>query len=239
MNSSGTDYSRSYLLQDKFLSWFHTTDFPFYLTGGTALGRFYLNHRFSEDLDFFVNNDPDYSGYIEQIKNIISSEFSVDNNESLFAGDYTRFFIRDEDIFLKVEFINDVPYYSGKQRIYRYGTVDNPLNILANKLTSIVGRDEPKDMFDIIHIAKSYAFNWPDVFYQAKQKVVINELDVGQRMASFPVEWFQNVKWLLTSPDTDSLANSVRQVADDFLLGRGNSLGKGKTPVEQALPVTF
>ena len=49
-------------------------------------------------------------------------------------------------------FINDVPYYSGKQRIYRYGTVDNPLNILANKLTSIVGRDEPKDMFDIIHI---------------------------------------------------------------------------------------
>lgn len=117
--------------------------------------------------------------------------------------------------------------------------MDNPLNILANKLTSIVGRDEPKDMFDIIHIARSYDFNWSDVFYQAKQKVVINELDVGQRMASFPVEWFQNVKGLLTSPDTDSLANSVRQVADDFLLGRVNSLGKGKTPVEQALPVTF
>ncbi|MBW7858763.1 MAG: nucleotidyl transferase AbiEii/AbiGii toxin family protein [Leptonema sp. (in: Bacteria)] len=25
---------------------------PFFLTGGTALSRFYLNHRYSDDLDF-------------------------------------------------------------------------------------------------------------------------------------------------------------------------------------------
>ncbi|MDR1421550.1 MAG: nucleotidyl transferase AbiEii/AbiGii toxin family protein, partial [Coriobacteriales bacterium] len=28
---------------------------PFYLTGGTALSRIYYAHRFSDDLDFFVN----------------------------------------------------------------------------------------------------------------------------------------------------------------------------------------
>lgn len=239
MNLSETDYSRLYLLQDKFLSWFHTLNYPFYLTGGTALGRFYLNHRFSEDLDFFVNNDPDYTSYIGEVKNKITSQFSVNIDQSLFDEDYTRFFIWEDDLSLKIELINDVPYYAGKPEIYRYGTVDNPLNILANKLTSIVGRDEPKDMFDIIHIARMYAFNWQDIFHHAKQKVVINELDVEQRMASFPVEWFQNVNWLRTPPDPGSLARSVRQIADDFLLGRANSLAEGRIPIEQALPGTF
>ena len=54
MNSYKKDYNRLYLLQDKFFKlWVHL-DLPFYLTGGTALGRFYLNHRYSEDMDFFV-----------------------------------------------------------------------------------------------------------------------------------------------------------------------------------------
>lgn len=31
----------------------------FYLTGGTALAEFYLKHRFSEDLDFFSEQEFD------------------------------------------------------------------------------------------------------------------------------------------------------------------------------------
>ncbi len=33
----------------------------FYLTGGTALAEFFLQHRLSEDLDFFSENDFDSS----------------------------------------------------------------------------------------------------------------------------------------------------------------------------------
>jgi hypothetical protein len=33
---------------------------PFYLTGGTALSRGYYNHRYSDDLDYFVNDHPDF-----------------------------------------------------------------------------------------------------------------------------------------------------------------------------------
>ena len=40
----------------------------FYLTGGTALGRCYLNHRYSDDLDFFVNDVAFHAGTVE-IKN--------------------------------------------------------------------------------------------------------------------------------------------------------------------------
>ncbi len=236
MNLSGTDFNKLYRLQDKFLTWWHSLGYPFYLTGGTALGRFYLNHRFSEYLDFFLNNDPLYPRYLEAIKNKITSRFTVDINQSLFTEDYTRFFITEEGIILKVELINDVAYYAGKPATYRFGKIDTPLNILANKLTSIVGRDEPKDLFDIFQISCNYDFKWPEIFYHAKQKVVINELDLEERLISFPVDWFQDVKWLDTRPDSGLFRTAMRQIADDFLLGTANSLGKGQIPIEMAVP---
>lgn len=111
------------------------------------------------------------------------------------------------------------------------------MNILTNKLTTIIGRDEPKDLFDIIHIAQNYDFKWQEIFYHAKQKVVINELDVEERLISFPVEWLQNVNWLVTLPDIEFIRTTIRQIADDFLLGKANSLGKGHIPIEMAVPL--
>ena len=239
MNLSAKDYNRLYRLQDKFLSWWVGLKFPFYLTGGTSLGRFYLNHRFSEDLDFFVNNDKEYLNYVDELKNKITDHFTVDQKQLLFAGDFTRFFIEEKGIYLKIELVNEIGNYIGEPAIYKYGKIDTPVNILANKLTAIVGRDEPKDIFDIIHIALNYSFNWPDIFYYAKQKAIINELDIVQRLVSFPVEWLENVNWLITPLDSDETLDLLKHVADDFLLGLQNSLGKEKIPIELAKPMTL
>ena len=45
-------------MQEKFLEKFFSSRFgrDFYLTGGTALARFYFNHRRSLDLDLFSHN---------------------------------------------------------------------------------------------------------------------------------------------------------------------------------------
>lgn len=59
MNLYKKDYIRLSRLQTKYLTWSAKLGLPFYLTGGTALWHFYLNHRYSEDLDFFVNTDSD------------------------------------------------------------------------------------------------------------------------------------------------------------------------------------
>ncbi len=113
-------------------------------------------------------------------------------------------------------------------------SIDTTINILSNKLTAIVGRDEPKDIFDIIHLSLNYSFSWLDIFEHAKQKAVINELDVEQRLDSFPVEWFENVNWLNTTIDFKSLREILSQIADDFLFGKANSLGMNQTPIEKA-----
>ncbi len=237
MNSSETDYRKLYGLQDKFLKWWRTLELPFYLTGGTALGRFYLNHRFSEDLDFFTNADTKYLDYISELKNKIPERFTVNLQQSPFSDDFTRLFITEENINLKIELVNDVDYRTGSSVEYQYGLIDTPLNILSNKLTAIISRDEPKDIFDIIYISMTYSFNWQDVFYHAKRKAVINELDVEQRLISFPISWFRNVNWLDNPLNFDLTQQKLKQIADDFLLGKPNSLGKDQIPIDEAKPL--
>ena len=50
-----------YPLQDEVLGTLSAAETGFYLSGGTAASRGYLQHRFSEDLDLFVNDDPSFS----------------------------------------------------------------------------------------------------------------------------------------------------------------------------------
>lgn len=236
---STDDYKKLYQLQDKFLTWWHTLGFPFYLTGGTALGRFYLNHRYSEDLDFFCNSNPEYQSNIAVLKNRIAAEFSVDLQQSLFTEDFTRLFVEKDNLFLKIELVNDVEYYPGKPAPYIFGFIDTPLNILSNKLTAIAGRDEPKDIYDILILSLNYSFSWPEIFYHSKQKSVVNEIDIADRLFSFPIEWMKNVRWLNGPVDFPEMQKNVRKIAEDFLLGKENSLGNDKTPVALAQPHHF
>jgi predicted nucleotidyltransferase component of viral defense system len=236
MNSLKKDYRKLYQQQDKFLSWWRTLQLPFYLTGGTALGRFYLNHRFSEDLDFFVNSDPNFNQYISLIKTEIVKAFDVNLNDSLFTDDFARVFTQSEQSSLKIEFVNDVAYRAGNPSEFYFGMVDDPLNILANKITAIIGRDEPKDIFDIIYISSNYSFKWNEVFYHAKQKAVINEIDVEERLVTFPMESLLSVDWLAAPFDATLLKAKLKRIADDFLLGSQNTLGLGKMDIADAKP---
>ncbi|MDQ7060749.1 MAG: nucleotidyl transferase AbiEii/AbiGii toxin family protein [Sulfurimonas sp.] len=49
------NYKELYLLQDEILEIIIKLENNFYLTGGTALHRFYYDARYSDDLDFFRN----------------------------------------------------------------------------------------------------------------------------------------------------------------------------------------
>ncbi len=234
------DYRKLYRIQHNVLESLKPMLDGFYLTRGTALGRFYLNHRFSEDLDFFVNADPDYKEKVERIENRLREEFVLLHEQTVVYEDFTRFIITSEGVMLKIEFINDIPYRCGNPWDSPYGLIDTPLNILSNKITALTGRDEPKDIFDIYMLAKSYSFNWIVVFAEAKKKANINEIDVEQRIKSFPVTLLHHVNWLYHPVEPEVFNEAMLEIANDFLLGRDNSLSSGTTtvPIENATPRT-
>ncbi len=231
------DYRKLYQTQDKILLALKPVLSSFYLTGGTALGRFYLNHRYSEDLDFFLNKSDTFHSSIKNIEKVLISKFSVLKHESIVYDDFVRYYIEDEEMVFKIEFVNDIAYRCGVPNIYKYGFIDTPLNILTNKLTAIVGRDEPKDIFDIYALAQHYMFNWLEVFGEAKNKAIINEIEVEQRIKSFPVLLFQKVDWHILPIDIDPVSKAIQTLANDFFLGSDNSLGTNKPAIEDAMVI--
>jgi len=113
-----------------------------YLTGGTAASRAYLHHRFSDDLDFFVNDDDRFGLWAQRVVQALARSGEcrvlVVHRETRFV----RLTVTEADIVLKIEMVNDVPAHVGElRRDSVLGLLDSPENILASTLT-VRGRSQ-------------------------------------------------------------------------------------------------
>jgi len=184
------DYKLLYSLQDQVMKLIFGTENIFYLTGGTCLGRFYKEKRYSDDLDFFTNQSPRYSFAVRDVKNKLKNSFKV--SAEVESKEFNRFRIND---FLQIDFVNDIAFRYGDIVVTNEGfLIDNVFNILSNKLTAVIGRDDPKDTFDIYLISKYYSFSWNNILDAAHQKAVFSDEELIVRLKTFPQELFKNIK---------------------------------------------
>lgn len=215
------DYLKLYGLQDSIIRAVMEPDNYFYLTGGTAIHRFYYNARYSEDLDFFVTDSVTFH---EDIRDIL---------ETLKAGHRVSVTVRSRDFYrldvdgLKVDFVNDRVFRHGKSRIIEGVRVDNIVNILTNKLGAIMSRDEPKDVFDIFCIALNERFNWNEVLHIADRKTPVPRDALIYRLRTFPLKALEKVNTIRNIPIG---ARQMERLTADILKGCENSLFRDMEP---------
>ena len=127
-----------YPLQDGVMNILSQSDTDFFLTGGTALSRAYYNHRYSDDLDLFLNHSSTYDEQLDKVFAMLHENGFAWNT----GKDYTRAenfatvkVRKDSDILLKLDFVNDlVPHYGEIERTDFFCRTDSKRNILSNKL---------------------------------------------------------------------------------------------------------
>lgn len=210
-----------YPLQDEVLRFLGSVESPFYLTGGTLLGRYLLHHRFSDDLDFFVNDNPAFAEEVNRIMYPVVQHFPT-IELSVRYDTLVRYFIHQNDIVLKVEFINDVPYRVGSPQPGQWVKHDTWLNVLSNKVTALP-RSAAKDVVDIVHLCFSYSFNWEEVISHAKCKdASVNEIDVSRSFYEFDLTRLREVSFLGPVPLWDK--KTILTLARESLHGLDNSL---------------
>lgn len=120
----------------------------FYFTGGTALSAVYLNHRLSDDLDFFSQNQFDN----QSILNLVVSWGKKHNFKYLLKeNEVVKIYLlefSDKEV-LKVDF-GYYPYKRLKQgKPVNSIEVDSLFDIAVNKLQTIHQRTEVKDFVDL------------------------------------------------------------------------------------------
>jgi len=193
------DYKNLYGLQDRVLDTVFGCENEFYLTGGTCLGRFYQEKRYSDDLDFFTNNSSRYSFAVKNIKKALHKDFDL--AVEVESKSFTRFKI---DGLLQIDFVNDiVARYKNVKVLDNNYIIDNVENILSNKLTAVIGRDNPKDIFDIYLISKFYTFSWEEILNSAHEKAEFTNEDLIIRLKSFPIHLLERINII----DTNFLNN--------------------------------
>lgn len=178
------DFPTLYRLQDKVLSVVFGVNTGFYLTGGTCLHRFYQERRYSDDLDLFSNDNQLYREDVRLIRHSLD-DAAISADVVADSRDFVRLLVADA---LKVDLVNDRVYRIG--RSVRTGSnimLDNLDNIGANKICAVLGRDDPKDIFDLYTIFRSSGVNWSNIVSTAQKKCAFDMEELRFRMECFPL----------------------------------------------------
>lgn len=127
----------------------------FYFTGGTVLAHYYLQHRYSDDLDFFAENkfnNLTILSLVEELGKKLNFNF-----QSRFAEVVYRFDLEFKNgIKLKVDF-GIYPYKRVEKGLdYKGFAIDSLLDIAINKLMTVNQRTDIKDFVDLYYLLKKF-----------------------------------------------------------------------------------
>lgn len=128
----------------------------FYLTGGTALSAFYLNHRESEDLDFFSEKPYNNLLVLEKVTQWAQKYKAKLDQRSIEDLQIFNLTFR-KDTKTKIDF-SSYPYKKIKKGKKVQGVeIDSKLDIAINKLLTINQRSAVKDFVDLYFLLKEFS----------------------------------------------------------------------------------
>lgn len=137
-----------------------------YLTGGTALAAFYLNHRKSEDLDFFSEEEISPLA-VETFFKKYKSEIGFKKFEFQKSFNRNLFFLDFDDGSLKTEFTY-FPFppieKGGKDGELR---IDSLKDIAVNKVFTIAQQVRARDFVDVYFIIKRTGWQLQELVKEA------------------------------------------------------------------------
>lgn len=196
----------------------------YYLTGGTALSEFYLQHRYSDDLDFFTREKrslkEDYEIFLKIFTShgfeIVSAEVSME---------YTRFFVssaRRPSEQLKIEFARDVPAMISPPEMHENIIVDSFEDIAVNKVCAILNREppEPKDFVDLFFILEDSKYSVDYLMNRAREKegTLDNEYGILQFATNLlRIEDCQFLPRMIKTLSIEGLTSRIVPIAHELL----------------------
>jgi len=191
----------------------------FYLTGGTALSGFYLQHRLSDDIDLFSEKEVDPK-LVEAFLQRGAHQLRVNKIiKQQILGLYTYKLLYKDGNALKIDF-NFYPFPRiEKGKNFGNLEISSVYDIVVNKIHTIAMRTNARDFIDIYFIFKKTEFN-------NLQKIRLD----SQAKFDWPLEaknlisQFLKVKDLVDFPKM--LKKFDRKEMEEFFLGLAKSLEK-------------
>ncbi|MFZ1755548.1 MAG: nucleotidyl transferase AbiEii/AbiGii toxin family protein [Caldilineaceae bacterium] len=208
-----------YPFQERILQAIAGLDTGFYLTGGTAASRGYLNHRYSDDLDFFVNDDDRFGLWVDRIVTELQGNHLWQTRVLQRDPRFSRLVLHQNETALQIDLVNDVRSRVGAA--YQHpllGTIDTAENILANKVTALIDREQPKDLADIWGFCTKMALSLESAIEGADSKAAgIFPADLARVLCSATADDWRLIRWI-SAPDVKQFLTDLRRIGEELIL---------------------
>lgn len=171
-----------------------TIESQFFLTGGTALAVFYIQHRYSNDLDLFTRQHVNLADLDFWIKRRWPKESVIIKQSPNFLSCLIRETKVDLVIDpLSIEERRPSVLFENQHRF----SIDTVHSIASNKLCACVSRTEPKDYIDLYVLVERFSEITVETVYDlARQKEGMFD---DPPTAAFQIE--EGIAFIKTNPD--------------------------------------
>jgi predicted nucleotidyltransferase component of viral defense system len=187
-------------LKRDFLLGFFDRHQEFYLSGGSALGIFYLGHRLSYDLDFFTPDTVNWNVVQNSIR-MVADHIGAELTTVSASPAFYRFELRRDNEREILDFVvESVPQVDPEKERFDTIRVDTIREITVNKVCTLIGRCEVKDLVDLYFLEKKRGLTVAEHFEAAQTK----EGGLDPAMISY----------LLATVDVDSPPNYLIESLD-------------------------
>ncbi len=199
------------------------SDLGYFFTGGTALAEFYLQHRFSDDLDIFIREHQSIKGDFTSVKRLLE-EKSFEVFSEVAGDEFVRFFVRDSEETgpgLKVELARQAGVQLSPSMAVGKIVVDSFEDIAVNKICAIYGRIEVKDFVDLFFILRQSNFSLDYLVARAKEKDADFEredtvLEFATRLLAVGELQLHQIR-MIKSLSLDDLRSYLRPKAEELI----------------------
>lgn len=197
-------------LKRDFLHGFFERHREFYLTGGSALGIFYLEHRLSYDLDFFTPEAVNWVVLQNSVRAITKEIGGQIATLSASPGFYRFELVRNDEREVLDFVVETVTQIDPEKESFDRIRVDTLREITVNKVCTLVARCELKDLIDLYFLEKR-GFTVADHLEAARTK----EAALDPAMVSYllsEVEIGDAPAYLLEPIDLDDLRAFIERL---------------------------
>lgn len=179
-----------------------------------------MKHRFSDDLDLFVNFDSHFGDWSNRVVDTFWRLGDWKTDVILREEYFARAVLRRGELTLKVEMINDIGSRVGDVHDHPVlGRLDSAENILANKLTALIGREESRDLADVWGLCTTLGLSINAAILGAQSKSSgIYPLDVARRLCSATLEDWEAVSWIEPAPSPEQYLSELQALGEQLIL---------------------
>jgi predicted nucleotidyltransferase component of viral defense system len=130
----------------------------FFFTGDTALSEFYFQHRFSEDLDFFSEQEFDSQRLLATINKIAGKLKLTKVEQQSLTGQEVFYLYFSKGKSIKIDFAYFPFNHLGEFKKWKGLRISSVDDIATNKIHAITTRKRKRDYFDLYLCATQ--LNW-------------------------------------------------------------------------------